>query len=157
MNIRQANAADTDIVAQFNIALAKESEQLDLEPARVKAGVAALLRDPAKGLYFVAEHAGAVVGQLLITHEWSDWRNGDFWWLQSVYVRPDFRRRGVFQALFDHVLQKATRQGDVCGFRLYVDARNAPARKVYQRLGLNETHYHVLERGIYTSGDNSPR
>jgi GNAT superfamily N-acetyltransferase len=148
MNIRQAIAADADILAQFNIALARESEQLDLEPARVKAGVAALLRDPAKGLYFVAEDAGAVVGQLLITHEWSDWRNGDFWWLQSVYVRPDFRRRGVFQALFDHVLQKAARQGDVCGLRLYVDRRNAPARKAYERLGLKETHYHVLERLI---------
>jgi GNAT superfamily N-acetyltransferase len=148
MNIRQAHAGDADIVAQFNVALAKESEQLDLEPGRVKAGVAALLRDPAKGLYFVAEEAGAVVGQLLITHEWSDWRNGDFWWLQSVYVRPDFRRRGVFQALFDHVLKRAAQQADVCGLRLYVDTRNAPARKVYERLGLKETHYHVLEHLI---------
>jgi GNAT superfamily N-acetyltransferase len=153
MNIRQANAGDAEIVAQFNIALAKESEDVDLDPARVKAGVAALLRDPAKGLYFVAQEAGAVIGQLLITHEWSDWRNGDFWWLQSVYVRPDFRRRGVFQALFDHVLENAARQEDVCGLRLYVDARNSPARKVYQRLGLNETHYHVLERLLPRGGD----
>jgi GNAT superfamily N-acetyltransferase len=148
MNIRQAIAADADILAQFNIALAKESEHLDLEPARVKAGVAALLRDPAKGLYFVAEDAGAVVGQLLITHEWSDWRNGDFWWLQSVYVRPDFRRRGVFRALFEHILAKAARQGDVCGLRLYMETGNARARKVYERLGLKETHYHILERLI---------
>ena len=148
MNIRQAHPGDADIVARFNVALAKESEQVDLEPGRVKAGVAALLRDPAKGLYFVAEEAGAVVGQLLITHEWSDWRNGDIWWLQSVYVRPDFRRRGVFQALFDHVLQKAAQEADVCGLRLYVDTRNTPARKVYERMGLKETHYHVLERLI---------
>jgi GNAT superfamily N-acetyltransferase len=102
---------DADILARFNVELAKESENLALDPARVKAGVEALLRDPAKGTYFVAEAGGAVVGQLLITHEWSDWRNGDFWWLQSVYVRSDFRRRGVFQALFDHVLASAKRQG----------------------------------------------
>jgi GNAT superfamily N-acetyltransferase len=126
--------------------LANESENLVLDPARVKAGVEALLRDPAKGTYFVAEAGGAVVGQLLITHEWSDWRNGDFWWLQSVYVRSDFRRRGVFQALFDHVLAGAKRQGDVAGIRLYVENHNDPALKAYHRLGLEETHYRVLER-----------
>jgi ribosomal protein S18 acetylase RimI-like enzyme len=128
------------------VALAKESENLVLDPARVKAGVAALLRDPAKGTYFVAEAGGAVVGQLLITHEWSDWRNGDFWWLQSVYVRSDCRRRGVFQALFVHVLARAQCQGDVAAIRLYVEKNNDPALKAYDRLGLKETHYHVLER-----------
>jgi len=135
-----------DVLAHFNVELAKESENLLLDPARVKAGVGALLCDPAKGTYFVAEAGGAVVGQLLITHEWSDWRNGDFWWLQSVYVRSDFRRRGVFQALFDHVLASAKRQGDVAGIRLYVEKHNDPALKTYHRLGLEETHYLVLER-----------
>jgi ribosomal protein S18 acetylase RimI-like enzyme len=126
--------------------LAKESENLVLHPATVKSGVAALLRDPAKGTYFVAQAGQDVIGQLLITHEWSDWRNGDFWWLQSVYVRSDFRRRGVFKALFDYVLASAKRQGDVAGIRLYVEKNNDPALQTYHRLGLKETHYHVLER-----------
>jgi ribosomal protein S18 acetylase RimI-like enzyme len=146
LTIRQAILKDADILARFNVELAKESENLVLDAAVVKAGVEALLRDPAKGTYFVAEAGGAVVGQLLITHEWSDWRNGDFWWLQSVYVRSDFRRRGVFQALFDHVLASAKRQGDVAGIRLYVEKHNDPALKTYRRLGLKETHYHVMER-----------
>jgi ribosomal protein S18 acetylase RimI-like enzyme len=128
------------------VELAKESENLVLDPPRVKAGVEALLRDPAKGTYFVAESGGEIIGQLMITHEWSDWRNGDFWWLQSVYVRADFRRRGVFQALFDCVLASAKRQGDVAGLRLYVEKNNDPALKAYKRLGLKDTHYHVLER-----------
>jgi ribosomal protein S18 acetylase RimI-like enzyme len=144
--IRQAVSADADLLAQFNVELAKESENLILDPARVKAGVEALLRDPSKGTYFVAEAGGVVLGQLLITHEWSDWRNGDFWWLQSVYVRPEARRRGVFRALFDHVLASAQRQGDVAGLRLYVEKHNDQALRTYQRLDLKETHYQLLER-----------
>jgi GNAT superfamily N-acetyltransferase len=146
LTIRQAAPGDAEVLAQFNVELAKESENLVLDPARVKAGVEALLRDPAKGTYFVAEEGGAVVGQLLITHEWSDWRNGDFWWLQSVYVRSDFRRRGVFQALFDHVKASAKLKGNVAGIRLYMETNNETARAAYHRLGLKETHYEVLER-----------
>jgi ribosomal protein S18 acetylase RimI-like enzyme len=146
LNIRQAVPQDAEVLAQFNVQLANESESLVLDPARVRAGVEALLRDPAKGTYYVAELGGVVVGQVLITHEWSDWRNGDFWWLQSVYVRSDCRRRGIFQALFDHVLARAQRAGDVAGIRLYVEKNNDPALKTYARLGLLETHYHVLER-----------
>ncbi len=97
-------------------------------------------------MYFVAEAGGAVIGQLLITHEWSDWCNGDYWWLQSVYVRADWRRRGVFQALFQHVLARAAEQGDVASIRLYVEKNNQPALKAYDRLGLKETHYRILER-----------
>jgi GNAT superfamily N-acetyltransferase len=146
LTIRQAVLSDADILARFNIELAKESENLALDPAMVKAGVEALLRDSAKGTYFVAESGGEVIGQLLITHEWSDWRNGDFWWLQSVFVRSDFRRRGVFKALFDYVLASAKRHKDVAGIRLYVEKNNDPALKAYYRLGLKDTHYHVLER-----------
>jgi ribosomal protein S18 acetylase RimI-like enzyme len=137
---------DADILARFNIELARESENLILDPATVKAGVEALLRDLGKGTYFVAESGGEVIGQLMITHEWSDWRNGDFWWLQSVYVRSDFRRRGVFLALFDHILAAAKRRGDVVGIRLYVEKNNDRALKAYERLQLKETHYHVRER-----------
>ncbi len=136
---------DADILAQFNVALAKESENLVLDAARVKEGVAALLRDPGKGTYFVAEVGGSVIGQLLITHEWSDWHNGDYWWLQSVYVRSDCRRRGVFQALFEHVMARAQGRTDVAGIRLYVEKNNDPALKTYDRLGMKETHYRILE------------
>jgi GNAT superfamily N-acetyltransferase len=135
-----------DILARFNIELARESENLILEPATVKAGVDAVLRDPAKGAYFVAEAGAEIVGQLMITHEWSDWRNGDFWWLQSVFVRSDFRRRGVFLALFDFILAKAKQKGNVAGIRLYVEKNNNRALKAYARLQLKETHYHVRER-----------
>jgi GNAT superfamily N-acetyltransferase len=137
---------DLQVMAEFNIALARETESLELELARVRAGVEALLRDRAKGTYFVAVSGGEVVGQLLITHEWSDWRNGDFWWLQSVYVRPDFRRCGVFKALFDFVQAKAAGAPDVCGLRLYMEDGNNRAREAYHRLGMIETHYHVFER-----------
>jgi len=143
---REACLADAEVLARFNVCLAKESENLELQPATVRIGVEALLRDPAKGTYFVAEAGGEVVGQILITHEWSDWRNGDYWWLQSVYVRPDFRRRGVFQALFEHVLERARRQGGVAGIRLYAEKNNGPALKSYARMGMTETHYRVLER-----------
>jgi len=146
MEIRQATLDDLEVMAQFNVALAQESERLTLELARVRAGVEALLRDPAKGTYFVAVIGGNVVGQLLITHEWSDWRNGDYWWLQSVYVHPEFRRRGVFKALFDFIQTKAAGTAGVCGLRLYMENNNSRARAAYCRLGMTETHYHVFER-----------
>lgn len=147
-SIRQAVLADAEIIAQFNVALARESESLELDAVCVRAGVEAILRDAAKGTYFVAVSAGEVVGQLLITHEWSDWRNGDFWWLQSVYVREDFRRRGIFRALFDFVQAKAAAARDVCGLRLYMEQDNNRAREAYQRLGMKETHYRVFERNF---------
>jgi GNAT superfamily N-acetyltransferase len=146
LSIRQAILDDLDIIADFNVALARETENLELDSARVRAGVEALLRDPAKGSYFVAMSGRQVVGQLLITHEWSDWRNGDFWWLQSVYVRPDFRRRGVFKALFEFARAEALRAGDVCGFRLYMEINNDRARATYRSMGMKETHYNVFER-----------
>jgi GNAT superfamily N-acetyltransferase len=147
--IRQSKLADCDIIAAFNVALALETEDLRLDPAVVRPGVEAILRDPAKGIYFVAENCGAVIGQVLITYEWSDWRNGNFWWLQSVYVQKEFRARGVFKALFGHAAAQAAAQKNVCGLRLYMERDNHRAREVYRRLGLNETHYQVFER-IFT-------
>jgi GNAT superfamily N-acetyltransferase len=140
-----------DIIVRFNLDLARETEDLDLEPERVRAGVEALLGDPSKGLYFVAEQACRVIGQVLITHEWSDWRNGDIWWLQSVYVDRDLRRQGVFTALFEFVLDAASRRTDVRGLRLYMEADNDRARAAYARLGMKETNYLVFER-IVTPG-----
>jgi GNAT superfamily N-acetyltransferase len=137
--------ADTAVIAEFNCRLAQETEQRRLEPERVHAGVAALLSDPARGTYFVAEVNGEVAGQLSITHEWSDWRNGDFWWIQSVYVAERFRRAGVFRALFNHVQSLAKAQKDVCGIRLYMEAENSRARSAYENLGFKQTHYQVFE------------
>ena len=134
------------MIAGFNAALAQETEDLRLDLSVVQSGVEAILRDPAKGTYFVAETRGAVVGQVLVTYEWSDWRNGNFWWLQSVYVQKEFRARGVFKALFAHVVAQAAKQKNVCGLRLFMEKNNHRAREVYHRLGMKETHYQVFER-----------
>lgn len=145
MTIRTAEPRDAAVIADFNIALALETEGLRLDPTCVNAGVTALLADTQKGLYFVAEEADEVVGQVMITYEWSDWRNANIWWLQSVYVRPDFRGRGVFRALFEHLRKLASSADQVCGLRLYMHEENARARKSYESLGMTQTKYLVFE------------
>ena len=144
--IRQATFADTDVVVRFNLALALETEDLRLDPSIVHPGVEAVLRDPSKGIYYVAETGGAVIGQVLITYEWSDWRNGNIWWLQSVYVEKAYRAQGIFKALFSHLSTAALADRNVCGLRLYMESENHRAREVYGRLGMVETHYQVFER-----------
>ena len=144
--IRRATSGDLDVVVDFNRRLAEESEGKILDPAVLKAGVAQALADPNKALYFLAEDAGRVVGQTMITTEWSDWRNGWFWWIQSVYVRAEARRRGIFRALFDHVSQAARQDPSVIGLRLYVDRENHAAQQTYRRMGMKETEYFVLEK-----------
>jgi GNAT superfamily N-acetyltransferase len=151
MRIRKARLSDAPVIAAFNRHMARETEKLQLTPARVLRGVRALLRDPAKGTYFVTEAGGEIIGQLLITYEWSDWRNGNFWWVQSVCVHPDHRGRGVFQAIFGHVAQLAKRRKDVCGIRLYVDAHNARARRTYEKLGFKLTNYELFEMDFVLS------
>jgi GNAT superfamily N-acetyltransferase len=146
--IREADTRDCELIARFNVALARESEGLALELPVVRQGVQALVADRRKGIYFVADAAGAVIGQVLITYEWSDWRNGNIWWLQSVYVQQEFRRRGVFKMLLTHVLEQARRQTQVCSVRLYMDADNATARQAYERLGIKQTNYVVFETEI---------
>ena len=140
------------MIADFNLRLAQETEDLRLDPACVRAGVEALLKDPGKGIYYLAEDERAVAGQLMITFEWSDWRNGNIWWLQSVYVEPRFRRAGVFRALFRHVQQSAARSPDVWGLRLYMHAENARARASYERLGMKQTQYQVFELDLSGTG-----
>ncbi len=129
--------------------MAWETEQRKLDPQRVFNGVNALLDNPSRGTYFLAETPDpgvpAVAGQLLITHEWSDWRNGDFWWIQSVYVSEKFRGHGVFRALYHHVRDLARQQQNVCGLRLYMDVHNETARRAYERLGMKCTDYQVFE------------
>lgn len=142
--IRPARPADAEVIADFNIRMALETEGVALDPAIIGRGVRAALADAAKALYFVAEVDGRVVGQLMITHEWSDWRDGDIWWFQSVYVHPDHRRGGIFRALYQHARAAAKEAGAV-GMRLYVDDHNAAAQQVYQRLGMGISNYRVME------------
>ena len=153
LKIRQAALSDAPLLAAFNLRLAEESEGLRLEAAVVQAGVTAMLKDPAKGRYYVAEAEGAVVGQVMITYEWSDWRNGTIWWIQSVYVKPEFRHAGVFRALFNHLQSLAQSREDVCTLRLYVHADNTRASRSYERLGMTRTKYEVFELEVRKDGD----
>jgi len=148
VHIRRATPADAETIAAFNEALARESERRTLAPQVVRAGVRAVLTDHGKGVYYVAEQAGKIVGQLLLTREWSDWRHGWFWWIQSVYVAPAARGRGVYAALQHAVVGMARRSGDVCGLRLYVDQENKAAENVYRRLGFQPAAYQMLERDL---------
>ncbi|HEV3257642.1 MAG TPA: GNAT family N-acetyltransferase [Gemmataceae bacterium] len=144
--IRRGVAADAAVIAEFNRLMALESEGKALDPAVVAAGVAAGLADPHKGLYFLAEEDGRVLGQAMISPEWSDWRNGWIWWFQSVYVRPEARRSGVFRGLYEHVYQTARAADDVVGLRLYVARDNWAAQETYVRLGMAQANYLVFER-----------
>lgn len=145
VTIRPATTADADFLAAGNVAMALETEHKQLDRPTIAAGVRAALADPAKGRYFIAEQAGERVGQLMITYEWSDWRNGTFWWIQSVYVLPDARRGGVFRALFRHLEQLAAADPGVCGIRLYVERENDRAQATYRHCGLEDAGYAVME------------
>jgi GNAT superfamily N-acetyltransferase len=147
LTIRQGRPSDIPAIAEFNRRLALETEHRVLEEATLVAGVAAVLSDPNRGQYYVAELHGKLVGQLLITTEWSDWRNGWFWWIQSVYVHAEARRQGVFSALYQHVREQALQAGNVVGLRLYVERENKTAQQTYQRLGFKDVGYLLLERG----------
>ncbi len=142
---RFARPEDTETLAEFNIAMAEESEGMALNPVVVRSGVRRLLAAPAHGFYVVAEVEGELAGSLMVTSEWSDWRDGEFWWIQSVYVRPEHRRRGVYRRLYDFVKRQASESGGVRGFRLYVERDNEVAQAVYRRLGMRESAYRVFE------------
>lgn len=144
LTIRAAGLADLETIVDFNAGIALETEALQLDRERLKAGVAALLADSGKGQYFVAIHADDLVGQIMFTKEWSDWRNGDFWWIQSVYVAPDARGRGVFSRLYRHVEAAAHEQG-ARGLRLYVDNHNQQATRIYEKLGMKQSQYRMME------------
>jgi len=145
MNLtRPAASADLAFIVSANRALADESEGLALDVETLRAGVEALLDGRAPGRYWIAERDGEPVGQLLITFEWSDWRNRMVWWIQSVYVMPGARRHGVFRALYAHV-QREARAAGAAGLRLYVDVTNSRAEAVYAAMGMNGGHYRVFE------------
>lgn len=145
INIRPARPDDLNVIAQFNQALARESEDKTLADAVIREGVRRLLADRSLGHYFIAEIEAMIVGQTMVTTEWSDWRSGFFWWIQSVYVSPEFRRRGVFRALHMKVREAAKKSGDVCGLRLYVHEHNARAMEAYLNMGMDRTHYAMFE------------
>ena len=145
IQIRRATLADAEAITEHCAAMAAETENLALDRERLRRGVEAVLRDPAKGFYTVAEADGVVVGQMMVTLEWSDWRNATFWWLQSVYVRPEYRRRNVYKRLYERVFEEAKSKRDICGLRLYVSQENASAQRVYDRLGMRKAHYEMYE------------
>jgi ribosomal protein S18 acetylase RimI-like enzyme len=142
--IREGLPQDAAAIAVFMIRLARETEDIKLNPSAVEQGVKAVLADASKGRYFVATVDGAVAACLLITHEWSDWRNGDMWWIQSVYVHADHRRKGLFKQLYARVLEEA-QANEVRAIRLYVEKHNDRAKKTYASLGFGTTEYDVLE------------
>jgi ribosomal protein S18 acetylase RimI-like enzyme len=153
--IRAATLADLDVLVDFNAAMALETEHLKLDRARLREGVAALLDDPGKGRYRVAERDGEVLGALMLTREWSDWRCGDWWWIQSVYVRPQARRAGVFRALYGSVEEEARADPTVCGLRLYVERDNHAAQRTYADQGMQETHYRIFEVALVAGSTGS--
>ena len=144
IGIRRAVKGDLETIVEFNFRLAEESEGVTLDRDRLRSGVANALGDVRRAFYLIAESGGSPVGQLMVTYEWSDWRDGEFWWLQSVYVHPEFRRQGVLKALYAKVLQMATEQS-VCGVRLYVEHENDVAKAAYRSFGLSPAIFEMFE------------
>jgi ribosomal protein S18 acetylase RimI-like enzyme len=143
--LRRATTDDAETLARFNEAMAKETEDKTLDPDIVRSGVCAVFDKSEQAFYLVAERDGAIVGSLMVTTEWSDWRNGTFWWIQSVYVRPEDRREGVYTALHRDVRQRAREASGVCGLRLYVERENTVAQEAYKKLGMTEPPYRMYE------------
>lgn len=145
MEIRIAREDDVPALVEFNQAMALETEHKTLDSNVLTAGVSAVFGDPAKGFYVVVEDVETVAAGLMVTTEWSDWRNGWFWWIQSVYVRPEYRGRGLYGKMYEFVKGKADISGNVCGFRLYVEKDNEKAQRVYEKLGMDRTNYLMYE------------
>ena len=145
ITVRPATHDDIEFLVRGNKEMAHETENLALDIDRLRRGVHAVFDDPSRGFYLIAEINSTRAGQMMITYEWSDWRNGAFWWIQSVYVRPEFRRLGVYTRLYRYVRSLAAKSGSVCGFRLYVERDNRRAQKTYRRAGMHLTHYLMYE------------
>ena len=143
--IRMGEDNDAETLVKSNIAMAWETEQKKLSPDVVARGVQALLRNPRHGFYVVAEINHEVVGSLMVTYEWSDWRDALFWWIQSVYVKPEFRKQGVFRRLYEFVKEKASHEKNICGLRLYVEQDNCAAQNTYERIGMSRIPFRLYE------------
>jgi GNAT superfamily N-acetyltransferase len=146
--VRKAVLADAATLAEFNRHLAWETERMKLSAETVTQGVENLLRNPERGFYLVAEENKELAGCLMITFEWSDWRNANFWWVQSAYVREMSRRKGIYRKLYEQACELARESGDVCGIRLYVEKENLVAQQTYARLGMSESCYKIFETKI---------
>jgi len=144
--VRKGILADQDAIVRFNTMMAIETEGKTLDQDLLRSGVNAVFEDEGRGFYLVVESGGTAVGQLMITFEWSDWRNAWFWWIQSVFVLPEWRRRGVYTALYESARDLARRRTDVCGFRLYVERHNEIAREAYLKTGLHHSQYDLFEQ-----------
>ncbi|MCF7805693.1 MAG: GNAT family N-acetyltransferase [Candidatus Marinimicrobia bacterium] len=145
ITVRRARRKDAGYIADYNIAMARETEDKSLDKNTVIRGVQSLMETPEYGFYLVAEVDGKVAGCLLITYEWSDWRNGLFWWIQSVYVAPEHRGQGVFRSMYEYVERSAREDETVCGLRLYVEDENERAQSTYRALGMERTGYQLWE------------
>jgi len=144
IKIRKATPTDASVIIDFQQKMAWETEELTLALAIVTKGVNSVFTNPSRGKYWVAEDKGIVVASLLITYEWSDWRNSDVWWFQSVYVLPDYRRTGIFKSMYNFIKDEADKQ-NVAGLRLYVETNNSRAQKTYEALGMRSEHYTMYE------------
>jgi ribosomal protein S18 acetylase RimI-like enzyme len=145
ITIRMAKAEELSSLVEFNQAMALETEGKHLDAQILQSGVEAVFHDDRKGFYVVAESEGKIVGGLMVTYEWSDWRDKWFWWIQSVYILPDFRGRKIYSRLYEFVKDKARDKKDVCGFRLYVEHDNEQAQRVYEKVGMEKSHYLMYE------------
>jgi GNAT superfamily N-acetyltransferase len=145
MIIREAKNSDIDQIIDFQLKMALETEQIELNSTTVKKGVNAVILDSSKGRYYVAEKDGKIIGSLLTTYEWSDWRNGTILWIQSVYILPEYRRKGVYRKLYSHIKDLVNNDSQLNGIRLYADKTNHVAHKTYSNLGMNQDHYITFE------------
>jgi ribosomal protein S18 acetylase RimI-like enzyme len=145
MKIRRANPNDVESLVAFNQAMALETENKVLDSKTLTSGVKGILENQARGFYLVAEDQGEIAGSLMVTFEWSDWRNANFWWVQSVYILPQYRRQGVYSQLYNEIRRLADDSDNVCGYRLYVEKDNLAAQKTYESLGMSESHYLMFE------------
>ncbi len=145
LQIRRGEPADAEALVAFNCAMALETEGRQLDMEVVSRGVRRLLEEADLGFYLIAEHQQRIVGGLMVTTEWSDWRDGFFWWIQSVYVVPEFRRKGVYRALYHRLKSLAEAREDIRGFRLYVEKDNRAAQQTYRSLGMAESYYAMYE------------
>ena len=146
--IRNAFPSDADSIIDFNQAMARETEDRTLEDRIIRAGVQRIFDEPNQGFYLVAENEEGIIGTLMVTREWSDWRNGQFWWIQSVYVEKRYRRKGVYRKMYRFVKKLASSQPDICGFRLYVEKDNLIAQQTYRSLNMEETPYLLFEEEL---------
>ncbi len=143
--IRLGKIEDLETLVEYNLLLALETEGLKLDEEKVREGVKRCLIDYSKGVYYVYEEDNKVIGQLMHTKEWSDWRNGEFWWVMSVYVHKNYRKKGVFKSLYEHLKKLAKEDKEVCGLRLYVEFNNEKAQNTYEKLGMSKSHYYIFE------------